>query len=102
MRAGNSHRSNVQRSLRALPRPQRTPAAPAPASPGRARSPRSASNPHPASRVLLDGKLLGVTPLMDLSIESGMHEVVFIHGVETREKTIRVDPGQAGRVHVTF
>lgn len=39
---------------------------------------------------------------MDLSIESGMHEVVFIHGVETREKTIRVDPGQAGRVHVTF
>ncbi len=38
----------------------------------------------PPARVLLDGKLLGVTPIADLVIEPGAHDVVFIHGVETR------------------
>jgi eukaryotic-like serine/threonine-protein kinase len=56
----------------------------------------------PASRVLLDGTLLGVTPISDIAIEPGVHEVVFIHGVETQIKTIRVEAGKVGRLEVRF
>jgi hypothetical protein len=56
----------------------------------------------PTSRVLLDGKLLGVTPISNIAIEPGAHEVVFIHGVETRVKTIAVDAGKVGHLDVKF
>jgi hypothetical protein len=56
----------------------------------------------PSSRVLLDSKLLGVTPISDIAIEPGAHEVVFIHGVETRVKTISVEAGKVGHLEVKF
>jgi hypothetical protein len=59
-------------------------------------------NSRPSSRVLLDGTLLGVTPISDIAIEPGAHEVVFIHGVETQIKTIRVEAGKVGRLEVEF
>jgi serine/threonine protein kinase len=56
----------------------------------------------PSSRVLLDGKLLGVTPIADLAVEPGTHEVVFIHGVENQVKTITLAAGSAGNLQVDF
>jgi hypothetical protein len=57
---------------------------------------------NPSSRLLLDGKLLGVTPIQAVAIEPGAHEVVFIHGVETRVKTTIVEAGKVGNLQVNF
>jgi serine/threonine protein kinase len=56
----------------------------------------------PSSRVLLDGKLLGVTPLTGIAVEPGQHQVVFINGVERRVETLTLSPGKVSDVKVEF
>jgi hypothetical protein len=86
----------------APPAPGLIPSAGAPTAAGGEQRATLSVDSTPASRVLLDGKLLGVTPISNLAIDPGAHDVVFIHGVETRVRTITVEAGKVERLDVKF
>jgi serine/threonine protein kinase len=95
-------RSPSERQSAALP-PAPALSGPAKAQPARAARRRSspawltitASAPWD---VLLDGTRLGTTPLDDLAIEPGVHEVTFLHDGERSTQTVRVRPGEHKRI----
>src|SRR6185503_1841035 len=50
------------------------------------------------SDVLLDGHPLGTTPLADVSLEPGVHEVTFLHDGERSTQTVAIRAGEHKRV----
>jgi serine/threonine-protein kinase len=56
----------------------------------------------PPSNVVLDGKPLGTTPHVGLSVPAGTHTVIFINGSERRRATVTVAPGMPKTVSVKF
>jgi serine/threonine-protein kinase len=86
-------------------------AAPAPApGPAPAPPPKAATgngtvnlNAVPASNVLLDGRPMGQTPRMNVSVPPGSHTVVFVNSDYGRKsKTINVEAGKSSTVVVRF
>ncbi|HKO53014.1 MAG TPA: PEGA domain-containing protein, partial [Polyangiaceae bacterium] len=84
--------------------------APAPA-PGPAPTPRGTAtgngtvnlNAIPPSNVLLDGRPMGQTPRMGVSVPPGPHTVVFVNAEHGRKaKTINVEAGKTATVVVRF
>ncbi len=59
-------------------------------------------NASPVAKVLLDGKPLGSTPKIGLSVEAGEHTVLFVfaHG-KSKKQTVIVKPGQVAVVAAT-
>ncbi|MEI9940414.1 MAG: PEGA domain-containing protein [Pseudomonadota bacterium] len=82
-------------------------AAPAPA-PAPAPKPMSGNgtlnlNAIPASNVVLDGRPMGQTPRMNVSVPPGSHTIVFVNSEHGRKtKTITVDAGKSATVVVRF
>lgn len=56
------------------------------------------------SRVFIDGRFVGHTPLPAQVLEGGTHEVrvVSIESGRTREQTVRIDPGQTRDLRFSF
>ncbi|MET0795606.1 MAG: PEGA domain-containing protein, partial [Polyangiaceae bacterium] len=76
-----------------------TPAAPKPASGNGTIS----MNAIPVSNVLLDGKPMGQTPRMGVSVAPGPHTVVFVNSEHGRKaKTVTVEAGKSATVVVRF
>jgi hypothetical protein len=48
--------------------------------------------------VLLDGAPLGQTPLEDVLLEPGVHEIAFVHGGERSAETVELRAGEHKRV----
>lgn len=60
-------------------------------------------NSIPSSTVVLDGRPLGQTPVMGVSVESGPHNVVFVHPERGRKVVqVSVDSGAKRTVSVRF
>ena len=60
-------------------------------------------NAIPVSNVLLDGKPMGQTPRMGVSVPAGSHTVVFVNAEHGRKaKTINVEAGKSATVVVRF
>lgn len=60
-------------------------------------------NAIPVSNVLLDGRPMGQTPKMGVSVPPGSHTVVFVNSEHGRKaKTITVEPGKSATVVVRF
>jgi len=60
-------------------------------------------NSLPVSKVLVDGRALGSTPRVDITIPSGVHTVTFVHpDFGKRSVTVTVKPGQAATASVRF
>jgi PEGA domain len=60
-------------------------------------------NAIPVSNVLLDGKPLGQTPRMGVSVPPGSHTVVFVNSEHGRKaKTVTVEAGKSATVVVRF
>ena len=60
-------------------------------------------NAIPVSNVLLDGKPMGQTPRMGVSVPPGSHTVVFVNAEHGRKaKTVTVDAGKSATVVVRF
>ena len=84
--------------------------APAPAAPAHEAAAKPASgngtvnlNAIPASNVLLDGRPMGQTPRMNVSVPPGSHTVVFVNSDYGRKaKTINVEAGKSSTVVVRF
>jgi len=91
------------------PRPLGATPAPGPA-PGPAPAARPATgngtvnlNAIPASNVVLDGRPMGQTPRMNVSVAPGQHTVVFVNSEHGRKtKTINVEAGKSATVVVRF
>jgi serine/threonine-protein kinase len=100
---------------------QPSPAAPSPATPPPARTPTTPSEPKappvaaapsgtatlninsiPRSNVLLDGKPIGQTPKIGITVSAGTHTVVFIKDEERKTSTITVPEGGNKTVAVRF
>ena len=48
------------------------------------------ANSRPASTVLLDGKPLGPTPRVKVSVSAGTHTVLFVNAEESLKKSVSV------------
>jgi len=72
------------------------PSARAPASRHQGRLTLTASTP---STVLLDGKPLGMTPLADVSVAPGVHEITFSSDGERSAQKVEIRAGEHKRVH---
>jgi serine/threonine-protein kinase len=60
-------------------------------------------NSIPASKISLDGRPLGHTPRLGVSVDAGQHVVVFDHPEHgQRSVTVTVKPGQSRVVSVRF
>jgi hypothetical protein len=60
-------------------------------------------NAIPPSNVVLDGRPMGQTPRMNVSVAPGPHTVVFVNSEHGRKtKTITVEPGKSATVVVRF
>ena len=60
-------------------------------------------NAIPASNVLLDGKPMGQTPRMGVSVSPGSHTVVFVNAEHGRKaKTVTIEAGKSATVVVRF
>lgn len=60
-------------------------------------------NSIPVSNVIIDGRPLGQTPKMNLSVSPGSHTVVFVHPQHGRKvRTVTVKPGQTATAAVRF
>jgi serine/threonine-protein kinase len=60
-------------------------------------------NSMPVSNVILDGRPLGATPQVGLSVTSGAHTVVFVHPEHGRKvRSVTVNPGQTASAIVRF
>ncbi len=55
-------------------------------------------NSIPASRILLDGRPIGMTPKRGVSVSAGPHTVVFIHDDDRATKSVRATAGQTSTV----
>jgi hypothetical protein len=97
----------------AAPAPATAPVVKAPTStpaPAVAAAPKPASgngtinmNAIPVSNVLLDGKPMGQTPRMGVSVAPGSHTVVFVNADHGRKaKTVTVEAGKSQTVVVRF
>lgn len=56
----------------------------------------------PPSNVVLDGKPLGSTPHLGLTVPAGTHTVIFINGSERKRATVTAAPGSTKTVSVKF
>ena len=82
------------------PAPAPAPAAPKPAAAGNG---TINMNAIPVSNVLLDGRPMGQTPRMGVSVPAGSHTVVFVNTDFGRKaKTVSVDAGKSVTVVVRF
>jgi serine/threonine-protein kinase len=91
----------------ASPPPARTPTAPSePKAPPAAATPSGTAtlniNSIPRSNVLLDGKPIGQTPKIGVTVSAGTHTVVFIKDDERKTSTITVPEGGNKTVAVRF
>jgi serine/threonine-protein kinase len=59
-------------------------------------------NSIPLSNVILDGRALGTTPKIGLSVPAGQHTVVFVKGDERKSATVDVPAGGTKTVSVRF
>lgn len=79
------------------------PARPAPAAPKAASGGTLNLNSIPVSNVILDGKPLGPTPKMGISVTPGTHTVIFVHAEHGRKaKSVNVGAGKTVPVVVKF
>src|SRR6478609_788338 len=86
----------------AAPAPAPAPG-PAPAKPAATGNGTVNLNSIPVSNVLLDGRPMGQTPRMGVSVPPGSHTVVFVNGEHGRKaKTITVESGKTATVVVRF
>ena len=86
----------------AAPAPAPAPG-PAPAKPAATGNGTVNLNSIPVSNVLLDGRPMGQTPRMGVSVPPGSHTVVFVNSEFGRKaKTINVEAGKAATVVVRF
>jgi PEGA domain-containing protein len=84
------------------PGPSPTPAAPVAARPATGNGTVNL-NAIPASNVVLDGRPMGQTPRMNVSVAPGPHTVVFVNAEHGRKtKTINVEAGKSATVVVRF
>jgi serine/threonine-protein kinase len=51
-------------------------------------------NSIPASKVILDGRPLGDTPKVGVSVSPGSHTVLFVRDGERQAKSVTVGPGE--------
>jgi hypothetical protein len=51
--------------------------------------------------VLLDGKALGTTPLADVSVAPGVHEITFTSNGESSAQKVEIRAGEHKRVHAS-
>jgi len=56
----------------------------------------------PSANVMLDGKPLGSTPLIGLSVPAGAHRVISIHGSEPKSLVVTTDPGTTETLAMNF
>lgn len=82
----------------ATPKEPKEPKAPAPAAGGEA---FLNINSLPASTVVLDGKPLGATPRLHVSVSPGTHTVLFVNAEQSLKKSITVTVG-AGETKAAF
>lgn len=60
-------------------------------------------NAIPAAKVILDGTLIGATPIVGYEVLAGTHSVVFVHPEQGRKTTIvTVRAGETSNVNVNF
>jgi len=60
-------------------------------------------NSIPVSNVILDGRPLGQTPQVGMSVPAGAHTVVFVHSEHGRKvRSVTVQPGQTATAAVRF
>ena len=60
-------------------------------------------NSIPVSKVILDGKPLGSTPKVGVSVSAGSHTVTFIHPEQGKKSvTVTVKPGETKTAAVKF
>jgi serine/threonine-protein kinase len=78
------------------------PAAPKPVAAAAAGSGTLNINAIPAANVILDGRPLGSTPKVGVSVSSGHHTVVFVKDGERQTKTVNVASGQTQTVSHRF
>jgi PEGA domain len=101
---------NLATATAPAPAPAPAPRAPTAPTPAVAATPKPASgngtismNAIPVSNVLLDGKPLGQTPRMGVSVPPGSHTVVFVNSEHGRKaKTVTVEAGKSATVVVRF
>jgi len=48
--------------------------------------------------VLLDGAAIGTTPLEDVAIEAGAHEITFLRDGQRNAETVQIRPGEHKRI----
>lgn len=83
--------------------PASTPATPKPAAAAATGNGTLNMNAIPVSNVLLDGRPMGQTPKMGVSVPPGSHTVVFVNAEHGRKaKTITVEAGKSATVVVRF
>ena len=59
-------------------------------------------NSIPVSNILLDGRPVGQTPKVGISVKAGNHTVVFLKGSDRKSSSVMVSPGQTRTVAVRF
>lgn len=59
-------------------------------------------NAIPVSQIVLDGRPMGSTPKMGVSVPAGSHTVVFINGTDRKSQSVSVAAGQTKVVVVRF
>ncbi len=77
------------------------------AEPARTAAPTGSGNLNvnsiPVSNVIVDGRPLGPTPKMNVTVSAGSHTVVFVHPQHGRKvRTVTVKPGQTATAAVRF
>jgi len=90
--------------------PSRTPSTSSPSVPSTPAAPKAASgngtlniNAIPVSNVLLDGRPMGQTPKMGVSVPPGSHTVMFVNADHGRKsKSVTVEAGKTQTVVVKF
>lgn len=93
------------RSSRTASAPARTPSTPQTSQPQAAASAKGTLNINsiPVSTVLLDGRPLGQTPKVGVSVSPGSHTVVFVHPEHGRKvRAVTVQAGQTATAAVRF
>jgi hypothetical protein len=100
-RSGNS--GTARSSAPGARRNTAQPSSPEPRSPVGAKGSRLTINSVPASTVVLDGRPMGMTPLVGVSVSPGAHSVIFVHPEHGRKAaSVSVEPGASRGVSVRF
>ncbi len=71
-----------------------------PKAPARAKAGKAtlSFNSIPASKIILDGRPLGMTPRVGVSVTAGSHTVVFLHKGQRKAKSVSVNAGETKTV----